>query len=313
VGHLIKNKQFSQVTYLKNMNSKSNSLIGMISNEISYIMPSEIITSETGHEILWRLYADLYQLENGIVKFDCVNLSMIHGNMCALFILLTDKLRLTNGLSFRLINCKPEPYDFFNRNGLMSHLHDVPNSYDNRKSVVPIRLFNPQLESEHFCHYIENDLLGHRGLDKLPDEVKEWLRLGFEETFANVAEHANTNIVCTSGQFFPLTNQFRFTICDLGDGFYKKIATYTKKNGIHIASISEGLTWGLSGNSTREDIYSTEGGVALARLIAHCKKDTRCSFLLVTDNHFWQVKNGEVICRSLPYTTQGTTIHLIFA
>ena len=179
---------------------------------IKYTLPSEIITSETGHATLWQLYAVLNNYQNNTIRFDCSNLYMIDGNMCALFILLTQTLRLNNDLTFRLINCKPEHHDFFNRNGLISHFHEIPNSYDNRKSVVVAKLFNPQSDTDNFCDYIDRELLTHRGLDKLPDAVKAWLKLGFEEAFANVAEHANTNLLATCGQLFPTKNQFHFGI-----------------------------------------------------------------------------------------------------
>lgn len=284
----------------------------MNSNGVTYRMPTEIMTSEIGHEILWRLHTDLQSYQNCIISFDCSNLCMIDGNMCALFMLVAENLRSNNGLNFRLIYCKPAHSDLFSRNGLMGHFHGVPSSYDNRQSVVVAKLFNPQSDTDNFCDYIERELLTHRGLSKLPVGVKDWLKLGFEETFANVAEHANTDLLATCGQLFPTKSQFHFTICDIGDGFYKKIDAYTRKNAIIIKNVSEAITWSLSGNSTREDEYSTEGGIALKRLVAHCEQNKRCSFSLITDGHNWQIKEGKVRCYALPFKTKGTTIHLIF-
>lgn len=290
----------------------NTSPIQMNANGMTYRMPAEIKTSEIGHAILWRLHTDLLPYQNCVVSFDCSNLDIIEGNMCALFILIAENLRLNNSLNFRLIYCKPEHSDLFSRNGLMGYFHGVPSSYDNRKSVVVAKLFNIQLDTDNFCDYIMKDLLMHRGLNTLPDGVKDWLKLGFEETFANVAEHANTNLLATCGQLFPMKNQFHFTICDMGDGFYKKIDAYTKKNAIAIETVSEAITWSLSGNSTREDEYCTEGGIALKRLIAYCEQNTRCSFSLITDSYNWQIQNGKVHCYALPFATKGTTIHLIF-
>ena len=198
-----------------------------MTRQVVHKLPSKIITCTEGHGCLWHIYNKLRFLKNCKIIFDCSDLTMIQGNMCAVFLILTERLRLDNGLTFQLENCKPEHSDLFKRNGFFEHIHSIPSSYDYKKSTVRAQLFNPSTEGDSFGNYIKNDLFGHRGLEVVPNEVKNWLKLGFEEAFSNVAEHANT------------------------------------------AS-------------------------------------------LITDNHYWKIKNGKKKCDSLPFTTKGTTIHLIF-
>lgn len=275
-------------------------------------LPSKIITSKEGHASLWQIHKELSSLKNSEIIFDCSALKMIQGNMCALFLILIEELRLRNSLTFQLKNCKPEHSDLFTRNGLFQHVHSIPNSYDFKKSTVRAQLFNSSTGGDLFGNYIKNDLFGHRGLDILPEEVKKWLELGFVEAFSNVAEHANTDLLATCGQLFPNKNQFHFTFCDMGGGFFSRIETYTTKRGNPITTIPEALDWALRGNSTREDIYATEGGTALRRLVEYCEENTNCSFSLVTDSHYWKIKKGKKECHALPFVTKGTTIHLIF-
>jgi hypothetical protein len=98
-----------------------------------------------------------------------------------------------------------------------------------------------------------------------------------------------------------------FSICDLGDGFFKKINAFTTEQGQPIVEPSKAIEWALSGGSTQRE----RGGSALKNIYHRCLENNH-GLSVVTDGLIWELKNGKIQCRSLDVQVMGASIHLVF-
>lgn len=273
--------------------------------------PGIVLTGKSGHDFLWSFYHQSCAHSETTVLLDFSKLTFFEGNLSALLLALAHKLKVENNLRFECFaGPKHNGMDLLMRNGLYGLLSDQPNVLppDHQQSTVPARLFQPD-EDEAFFNYIENDLLGHRSLQDLPQDLREWLLSDFfVETFTNIKVHANSTLpLATCGQYFPGKRKMHFSICDLGDGFFKKIHAYTTTQGQPIVVPEEAIEWALSGGSTQRG----RGGSALKNIHHRCLENGH-GLSVVTDGMIWELKNGKARCRPLNTPMVGASIHLVF-
>jgi hypothetical protein len=274
--------------------------------------PGTVLTGKTGHHFLWSFYHWACQYRDCTILLDFSDLTFFEGNLSALLLALTHKLKRECNLRFECYaGRKHNGMDLLMRNGLYGLLSDQPDNIptDYQQSTIQARLF-PADEEEAFFNYIENDLLGHHSLRSLPENLREWLQSDFfVETFTNIRVHSNSTLpFAACGQHFPGKRKTHFSICDLGDGFFKKINAYTSTLENAISDPEKAIEWALSGGSTQRN----RGGGALKNIYDRCQENGH-GFSIVTDGLIWELKSGKVKCRSLDIPVMGASLHLVFA
>jgi len=195
-------------------------------------LPESIVTGLSGHEILWALFHKAKVNSHCDFYVEAKNLTFFEGNMSALFLSIAHKLKEENYVTLILLNSINLISELFDRNGLICGINNSAlESYDYKETTVCAKLFNPELDDDKFIKYIQNDLLKHRGFTNINSAERSWIEDGFIETFSNVNEHSNTHLnLSACGQYFPKKDILKFTICDLGNGFLKKIQEFTKNS-----------------------------------------------------------------------------------
>ncbi len=273
--------------------------------------PSTVVTGRTGHQHLWSFFDWARQYKDRTILLDFSKLTFFEGNLSALLLVLTHKLKCECNLRFVCYaGDEHSGMDLMMRNGLYGLLSDQPDIAppDYQQSTVQAKLFQPD-EDDKFFNYIETELLGHRSLQSLASDLREWLQSDFfVETFTNISVHSNTTLpFAACGQYFPGKRKMHFSICDLGDGFFKKINAFTTEQGQPIVEPSKAIEWALSGGSTQRE----RGGSALKNIYHRCLENNH-GLSVVTDGLIWELKNGKVQCRSLDIQVMGASIHLVF-
>lgn len=273
--------------------------------------PETVVTGKTGHDFLWSFYHNARGHSDAILLLDFSRLSFFEGNLSALLLALAHKLKCERRLRFECF-AGPEHkgMDLLIRNGLYGLLSDQTDitAPDYQQSTVQARLFEPN-DDEAFFNYIENDLLGHRSLHSLPATLREWLQSDFfVETFTNIQVHSNSVLpFAACGQHFTNKRKTHFSICDLGDGFFKKIYSFTAESDQPITEPIQAIEWALSGGSTQRK----QGGNALKNILDRCRENGH-GLTIVTDGLIWELKRGRIRCRHLGEQIFGTSIHIVF-
>jgi hypothetical protein len=273
--------------------------------------PSTVLTGKSGHSFLWSFYHWASEYKDCTILLDFSNLTFFEGNLSALLLALTHKLKCECNLRFKCFSGqKHDGMDLLMRNGLYRLLAEQPdaNPPDHQQSTVQAKLFQPD-DDIAFFNYIETELLGHRSLQSLGMDLRDWLQNDFfVETFTNIQLHSNTSLpFAACGQYFPKKRKMHFSICDLGDGFLKKINTFTSEQGQPIMEPERAIEWALCGGSTQRG----RGGSALKNIHQHCKENNQ-GLSIVTDGMIWELKNGKTRCRSLGIPITGASLHLVF-
>lgn len=275
------------------------------------VFPENVLTGKSGHDFLWSFYHWACGHQNTTLLLDFSNLRFFEGNLSAVLVALAHKLKCDQQIKFECLG-GPENkgMDLLMRNGLHALLSDCDDKQipDHQQSTVQARLFE-QNEDDAFFDYIENDLLGHHSLQTLPEHLREWLKDNFfVETFTNIKIHSNSNLPFGAcGQYFPSRHKMHFSICDLGDGFLKKIQAYTAGYSQPITEPIQAIEWALSGGSTQR----TQGGNALKNIFDLCR-DNGHGLTIVTDGHIWEWKRNKKQIRNLAQQGFGTSIHIVF-
>lgn len=273
--------------------------------------PATVLTGKSGHDFLWSFYHWACGYRDATLLLDFSRLTFFEGNLSALLVALAHKLKCDHQIRFECFaGSDHKGMDLLMRNGLYSLLSDQSDFHvpDHQQSTVQARLFQ-QHEDGSFFDYIENDLLGHHSLQTLPAHLRDWLLNNFfVETFTNIQVHSNCSLpFAACGQFFPVKRKMHFSICDLGDGFFKKIQAYTAGSSQPITEPVQAIEWALSGGSTQR----TQGGNALKNILVHCREKGH-GLTIVTDGCIWEWKNGMKKCRSMAQQVYGTSIHIVF-
>lgn len=179
--------------------------------------------------------------------------------------------------------------------------------YDFRDTTIPLMSFS-KFEVDAYVNYIERDFLHQRGLKKIKFDDKERIVSSYLEIFDNVGIHANTDdpiFVC--GQYFPKQSELKLTLVDLGDGFLRKIAEFTKNNE-KISKGSDAVIWAIRGNSTKKE---ARGGTGLRDIFKFCNR-TGGSLQIVTDDCYYNLTSKTETTFKIPRPFLGATIHLTF-
>jgi hypothetical protein len=279
-----------------------------------YILRSpnqSIYTDFQGNQILLGFYNNAKKLRNCTVNlsFDAIN--FIDANLCALlFAMIYDLKKNNNVFTFIDFATLRKDLHILSRNGFTNHVAKkefIFSPIDNRDTTIPLRAFS-QTDVDGFCTYIEKDFLHQRGLKPISKEIKDKINNHYLEIFSNVDLHANTkDPVFVCGQYFPMQGELKFTLVDLGEGFLKKIADYTKTTA-KITTASKAIDWALSGNSTKKGVLGGSGLIGIKKFCIFSGNTIQ----IITDNchytHFHQSATSQTVLNPM----KGTTIHLIF-
>lgn len=270
-----------------------------------------ILTDFAGNMALLDFYnyAKRQSNWNIILNFDGIN--FMDANLCALLYAFVYHLKKTRNIKvFIDFKTVGRALNVLSRNGFLSHIAGnqfkfIP--YDNRDTTIPLAYFTVD-DADSFCNYIENDFLHQRGLDGIKFHDKGKVKTSYFEIFDNVGLHANTNApIFVCGQYFPTQKELKLTLVDLGGGFLKKIAEYTKDTD-KITTASAAINWAIKGNSTKKD---ARGGTGLKKIFFFCA-GTGGSFHILSDNCYYNLTNKNVSTQNIPNNFLGTTIHIIF-
>jgi hypothetical protein len=278
---------------------------------LTHRLEDKIITNYSGYNQLSRFHNFcLSKPPKSRIYLDFTDVEWIDGNLCALLLAMVYHLNKTFGhiitTSEEIIK---ERFDVLYRNGFMNAGTPVK---DDRNSTIPIRAFNSD-DKVSFCKYIENDLLMHRGMPAdLTPELKEKINEDLLEVFCNTQFHANTkDPFFVGGQYFPKQGFLRFTMVDLGDGFFPRISKATSGE---IKNDVEAILWALQGNSSKIVLEDCPGGLGIKNILKYCKKSNGI-LQIISGNGFWSSDLENTIFekgRELPVTFIGTTINLSF-
>jgi hypothetical protein len=268
--------------------------------------PSTLSTDHIGIETLIDFY---HKAANGIcqAKLDISSLNEMDANLSAVLLAISQKLyHLHNKRCFIELG---KGHGIFLRNGLISHLQGNGNNntfIDDRNTTVPLRTYLPT-DDEAFSRYIKNDFLKHRSLENIPFAKKKEIDGHYCEIFANVDQHANSQLpIFTCGQYFPQKQTLKFTLVDLGVGFLSPIANKTKNQ---INTDNSAIIWALTDRHTTSD--NDLGGFGLKDLRDYCYNN-HGSLQICSGNGYINFINGRPLEKTLKNPFPGTIVNIIF-
>lgn len=274
---------------------------------ISYKFNGKVNTDFKGYSALLDFYHFSNKYKNCCITIDWGSLEALDANLSAILCAMMHKLKKDNGLSFFLdVKQLQGGLSVFWRNRFAKYiLKSEKEPVDERGSTIPLKAFKVE-HYDGYCSYIEKELLQHRGVDLMRFKDKEKVKDSYLELFNNYEIHSETSepILCC-GQFFPGAGELKFTMVDLGTGFLKKIAEYTK-NTEKIEKCVEAIQWAIRGGSTKT---KAKGGTGLKKMLFYCMSSSS-AIHIISDNTYWMydktITNHYI---TQPFT--GTTIHLI--
>lgn len=267
----------------------------------------KINTDFKGYSELLAFYNFSKRHRNCCIVIDWRNLEILDANLSAILCGMMHRLKKENQLTFFLdVKQLSGSLSVFWRNRFAKYvLKSTKEPEDTRGSTIPLRAFSVE-HFDGYCNYIENELLQHRGIEMMKFKDKTKVKDSYMELFTNYEIHSETTepILCC-GQFFPSAGELKFTMVDLGSGFLKKIAEYTK-NTDKIEKCVDAIQWAIRGGSTKQD---ANGGTGLKKMLFYCKSSSS-SIHIVSDNTYWAF-DGTITNHRIEQPFVGTTIHLI--
>lgn len=232
-----------------------------------FLGEDNIYTDSVGIKQIMAFYADCKHHKDKTVIIRLDNLNWLDGNLCALLGALLFRLKNENNLTFKI-----DPNQVEAKCNILFHNDFLPleehSKTIKKSSCIPFKGFYPKQKDE-FTDYLENDLLSHQSMPQFNSEIKEKLIDDLIEIYGNIDKHAQTDMpffVC--GQYFHKQGIIRFTICDLGIGFYEKIKQQQPEI---IQSTSEAILWAVAGNSTKPDAPGGSGLKTLHEYLSNNK------------------------------------------
>jgi hypothetical protein len=267
---------------------------------------TNILTDYLGIEHLIDFYHNAF-IGSCQPKFDISLLSEMDANLSAVFLAIAHKLNTSHNK-----RCFIElggNHSIFFRNGLIAHLQGKGNDNpytDDRKSTVPCRTYMPS-DDDSFASYISKDFLRHRSVENIPYIKKQEIKDHYCEIFANVDLHAKTSLpIFTCGQYYPVKQQLKFTLVDLGIGFLEPIKNTTNHS---VSSYNDAINWALMNRNTT--LPNGLGGFGLKDLRNYC--DTNNGILQIcSGNGFVTFVNRKTVDKTLKNHFPGTIINIIF-
>lgn len=279
---------------------------------MTFSLEDKIQTNYTGYNQLSRFYHFcLAQQTPSNFHLDFTNVEWFDGNLSALLLAMVYQLKKKFGHTVTTDAATiKQRFDVLFRNGFMNG-GELP-VYDDRESTIPIRAFKID-DSEGFCHYVDNELLTHRGMpESLTMGVKEKINEDLLEVFCNTHHHANTtDPFFVGGQYYPKQGFLKFTMVDLGDGFLPRI---NKATAGTIETHLDAVLWALAGNSSKKILDNCPGGLGIKDMLKYCRKSGGVLQIISCDG-FWSSDLENTIFeegRVLPTAFIGTTINLFF-
>jgi hypothetical protein len=270
-----------------------------------------IYTDFRGNQTLLGFYNYAKRLRNCAVNlsFDAIN--FMDANLCALLYAMVYDLKKSNNVfTYVDFSILKRDLNILIRNGFTTYIAKNEftfSPFDTRDTTVPLKSF-AQSDVDSFCSYIEMDFLHQRGLVTISKEHKQKIIDHYLEIFSNVELHANSEdpiFVC--GQYFPYQGELKFTLVDLGEGFLKKIAEFTK-NSEKINTASKAIDWALRGNSTKKGVCGGKGLIGIKKFCIFSGNTIQ----VITDNCYYSHFHQSATSQQIPSPMKGTTIHLIF-
>ncbi len=270
-------------------------------------LEGEIMTNSQGINKIMQFYHDASQNHDTDVIIDCYNLVWLDANLTALLNAIAYRLRKQYNITLKAdFEFLSEKFGVLFRNGWLKD--ERINIEDVQKTTIPCTSFTPAQENE-FCEYITGQLLCHRGMPSLEQNIRKRILTDLIEVYTNIYRHAQTSepfFVC--GQYFPSLGYFILTMVDLGIGFLQPITKFT--NGT-ITTEKEAIEWALQGNSTSGEKLS---GMGLQGINDYMVKH-KGVFQIYTGNNFWGTDLVNTVWeghRHIQHTFQGSLLNLMF-
>lgn len=265
-------------------------------------------TNHSGVEELMRFYKFASNLYNTSVILDVSQTKHIDANLSAVILSISHKLLIDRRV--KLFVELGDGKDVFFRNGLISHLTGRGNLneyFDNRQSTIALKTFH-STEDENFCTYLRKDFLGHRSMESMDPQLKNYLRNCYLEVFTNVYIHAETDYpIFTCGQYFPDKGLLKFTLVDLGVGFLKKIKN--KTDGL-VDDDKSAIVWATKGVNSTKDISFGPGGTGLKQIKKFCSSNNG-SLHICSGNGYINLLQDKTLEHSLSTAFPGSLINII--
>lgn len=266
--------------------------------EISiYLGEDSIYTNSTGIKQLLGFYDQCKEYNDCLIDVKLDHLLWLDGNLSSLLGALLFRLKKDNNLIFKV-----DAAQVSEKCNILFHNNFLPVEQDlklyKKDSCIPFMGFYPKQKDE-FTDYLENEVLGHASMPKFSSIIKEKLIDDLIEVYGNIDKHADTKdpfFVC--GQHFRLQQMVRFTICDLGNGFYKKIQELKPEL---IKNDGDALLWAIKGNSTKPD---APGGKGLENLHQYFREFDG-GMQIFSGNTNWCSKTMEI---NSSFKPQGLTV-----
>ncbi len=263
-------------------------------------------TSITGIKKLWDFHERAKKYKNRTIVISLDNIKGIDGNLCALFGIILYSLQRENNLVFTINAIDvAEKCDVLFANEFLKLNTERPKDND----CVRFRAFYPN-EKESFLNYLADELLVHKGMPELTELGREKIIDDLTELYGNIHKHAETKLpffVC--GQYFPKDEILKFTIADLGEGFFPKIK---KVQPEQISTHTDAIQWAMNGNSTKPDAPGGKGLINIRNYL-----ETNNGHIQVFSGYGgWQSLAGvkaQIETVEMPYFCVGATINLIFS
>jgi len=281
-------------------------LVAIMENLPVLRLEGELYTDYSGFKRLFEFYHNASEHFNTTLFLDLYDLIWIDANLCALLQSMLHKLNHDNNLKFSTdLNYISQKFNVLFRNGF---INNGEGNSDDRNSVIVLKSFSSK-DKDGFIKYIEQELLSHRGIPKLTNQVKDDILNSLIELFNNIDLHSQTVhpfFVC--GQYYPKQAALVFSMVDLGVGFLPAI--HTKTNGLVTNSL-QSIHWALEKGKTTK--IGSPGGLGLFDLHAYCKRN-KGTLQIITGDTYWSTELESTIFKSRvfskPYT--GSIINLFF-
>lgn len=284
------------------------------------LMPlaGRIHTDAQGHTALVAWYEQCLQLFDEEVLIDLRALKWIDANQCALLRAMAFDLQRRQRLRFVLDgDIVRSQFPILLRNGfVIGDAEGLPvNTAFTSTTAVQMRSFRPD-EDTAFIEYLEQELFGQPDLALACDQ-QDTIVGHLLEVFANVQLHAGTNDpMFACGQYYPKTQQLKFSLVDVGGGYLQPIQAYTTRPhypGQPVTTSREAIDWALADSNTTK--RTTTGGTGLKRLREYCER-TGGELHIVSDGIYYSLTVnaqgvGQVRITEVPVFV-GSAVHLIF-
>jgi hypothetical protein len=275
------------------------------SDYIKFSISGKLISGPSAFRKIYQIFENFKESKNQEILLDFDEVEWMDANLCAILDSVIFVLNRDNGHKFFIEKKHIEgKFEIFKRNGFLSEATPNEVLIDNKDTTVKMTRFSTDSDGE-FYGYIGESLFNHQAFERMPD-IKASLMEHFVEVYANIQTHANTiGPVFACGQYYPMLNQLKFTLVDIGVGFLDPISQFTKG---HVNTAKDAIIWALvEKNTTKQD---APGGLGLTYLKNYCEKNKH-GFQIVTNGKCWTNDSSELNFWSIA-DFPGTAINLTF-